>query len=104
MRRRIPNNVKRGGQTSTSFNICNNKRNVECLLNQSLNACKLIQHRFNFDSTCFNKAKQGLNVGGGGGGGEQKVFNVAVHQNRTDVEAMNKRDPVMTRKVTARGR
>ena len=42
--------------------------------------------------------------GGGGGGGEQKVFNVAVHQNRTDVEAMNKRDPVMTRKVTARGR
>ena len=55
VRRRIPNNVERrwgggggwggwgGGQTaSTSFNIRENKRNIEWLLKQSLNAFKLI--------------------------------------------------------------
>ena len=48
----IPNNVERRGQTaSTSINSRDNKRNVEWLLKQSLKACKLIQHRFNFDST-----------------------------------------------------
>ena len=37
-----------GGQTaSTSFNIGDNKRNVEQMLKQSLNVYKLIQHRFN---------------------------------------------------------
>ena len=103
VRRRIPNNVERAGQTYlTSFNIrglstgehcifghlglvfiwgCfvffllfllfyvisapvpaevtnihDNKRNVERLLKQSLSAFKLIQHRFNFDSTRFNMA------------------------------------------------
>ena len=36
VRRRIPKNVKRGGQmASTSFNIRDNKRNVEWLLKQS---------------------------------------------------------------------
>ena len=48
VRKRIPNNVERGRQTaSTSFNIRENKRNVEWLLKQSLNAFKLLQHRFN---------------------------------------------------------
>ena len=48
VRTRIPNNVERGGQTaSTSFNIHDNKRNVEWLLMQSLNSYKLIQVRFN---------------------------------------------------------
>ena len=42
-------NVERGGQTaSTSFNIRDNKTNVEWLFKQSLNSFKLIQHRFNF--------------------------------------------------------
>ena len=52
VRTRIPNDVEREGQTSsTSFNIRKNKRNVEWLLKQSLSAFKLIQLRFNFDST-----------------------------------------------------
>ena len=76
VRTRIPNNVQRGGQTaSTSFNIRKNKRNVEWLLKQSLNAFKLIQHRFNFNSTCFNKVEWGRGDG----------FNIAVQQNRKDV-------------------
>ena len=36
-------NVERGGQTA-SFNICDNKRNVEQMLKQGLNAFKLIQN------------------------------------------------------------
>ena len=43
VRTRISNNVERGGQTaSSSFNIRDNKRNVEWLLKQNLNAFKLI--------------------------------------------------------------
>ena len=54
VRTRIRNNVERGAQTpSTSFNIRENKRNVEWLLKQSLNAFKLIQHRFNFVFNIF---------------------------------------------------
>ena len=50
----------RGGQTvSTSFNIHDNKRNVEQMLKQSENVFKLIQHRFNFDSTSFNTVLRG---------------------------------------------
>ena len=76
VRTRIPNNVERGWTTaSTSFNIRKNKRNVEWLLKQSLNAFKLIQHRFNFHSTCFNVVEWGRRDG----------FNIAVQQNRTDV-------------------
>ena len=57
--RRIPNIVERGGQTaSTSFNIRDNKRNVKRLLKQSLNAFKLVPHRLNFDSTCFNTVER----------------------------------------------
>ena len=53
-------NVERGGQTaSTSHNIRDNKRNVEQVLKQSLNAFILIQHRFNFDSTSFNTVSRG---------------------------------------------
>ena len=38
--------LKEGGQTaSTSFNIRDNKRNVEQMLKQSLNAFKLIQQQ-----------------------------------------------------------
>ena len=76
MRTRLPNNVESGGQTaSTSFNIRKNNRNVEWLLKQSLNAFKLIQHQFNFHSTCFNKVVWERGDG----------FNIAVQQNRTDV-------------------
>ena len=68
--------LKLSGQTaSTSFNIRKNKRNVEWLLKQSLNAFKLIQHRFNFHSTCFNTVEWGRRDG----------FNIAVQRNRTDV-------------------
>ena len=64
VRTRLTNNVERGWQTaSTSFNIRKNKRNVEWLLKQSLNAFKLIQHRFNFHSTCFNKVEWGRRDG-----------------------------------------
>ena len=39
-------NDERGGQTTSNlFNIHDNKKNVKSLLNQSLNAFKLIQHR-----------------------------------------------------------
>ena len=62
----------------TSFNIRENKRNVEWLLKQSLNAFKLIQHRLNFDSTCFNTI-EGVGTNG---------LKIAVQQNRTDVEAV----------------
>ena len=65
LQRHIPKNVERGTQTpaSTSFNIRENKRNIEWLLKQNLNAFKLIQHRFNLDSTCFNtvETKWGAN-------------------------------------------
>ena len=69
LRTRIPNNVERDGQTaSTSFNIRENKGNVEWLLKQSLNA-------FNIDSTRLK-----------GGGGYS--FNIAVQQNRTGAECV----------------
>ena len=35
------------------------KRNVVWLFKQSLNAFKFFQHRFNFDSTCFNTVERG---------------------------------------------
>ena len=60
-----PAMLKEGGQrASFSFSIRANKRNVEWLLKQSLNAFKLIQHRFNFVSTCFNMVEEAR--GGGG--------------------------------------
>ena len=62
MRTRISNNVERGRQSaSTSFNISENKRDAECiwLLKQSFKAFKLIQHRFNFVSICFNAVERG---------------------------------------------
>ena len=53
--------LKKGGQTaSTSFNIRDNNRNVEQMLKQSLNAFKLIEHRFNFDSTSFKHGFKGV--------------------------------------------
>ena len=61
VRRRIPNNVERGRQmASTSFNIRDNKINVELVVVEAkFKLFKLIQHRFNFDSTCFNTVKRG---------------------------------------------
>ena len=47
-------------------------------------ALKLIQHRFNFVSTCFITIER-ERVGGGGEGANG--FIIAVQQNRTDVEA-----------------
>ena len=43
------------------------------MLKQSLNAFKLILHRFNFDSTRFPRVANG--------------FDIALQQNRMDVEA-----------------
>ena len=57
-------------RASTSFNIRDNKRNVEQILKQSLNA-------FYFDSTSFNAVSSGVENG----------FNIALQQNRMDVEA-----------------
>ena len=64
---------------------------------------KRFQHRFNFDSTCFNTVEREGGVGANGfsiqhvstrlkgnGGGEgvgANGFNTAVQQNRMDVEA-----------------
>ena len=65
----------KGGQTaSTSFNIRDNKRNVEQMLKQSLNAFKLIQHRFNKFQHGFKRVANG--------------FGIALQQNRMDVEAL----------------
>ena len=66
-----------GGQiASTSFNISDNTErklaDVEWLLKQSLNALKLILHRFNLAATCFNTVER--RGGGGGGGGGQTVL------------------------------
>ena len=72
----IPNNVERGGQTAlASFNIGDNKKNVEFLLKESLNAFRLvhIQHRFIINLTCFNRV-------------EGREWNV--QQNQTDVEVI----------------
>ena len=64
----MPNNVEREEQTvSTSFNIRNNKRNVEQMLKQSLNA-------FNIDSTSFKGVANG--------------FDIALQQNRMDVDTV----------------
>ena len=41
--------------------------------------------RFKFNSTCCNTVERGGGVGEGRGGGGKR-FNVAVQQNRTDVE------------------
>ena len=74
---RTPNNVERTRQTpSTSF-IRDNKTNVEWLLNRSLNAFIHSCYSFNFDSTCFNE----------GWKGGANSFNIAIQQNRRDVEA-----------------
>ena len=59
--------VERGGQTaSTLFDIRDNKRNVGRLLKKSLNAIKLIQHRFHMFQHGWKRA---LRRWGGGGGG-----------------------------------
>ena len=50
------------------------KRNIQWLLKQSLNLFKLIQHRFNFDSACFNTVERG--GGGGGGAVSTSLFNM----------------------------
>ena len=57
----MPNKVERGGQTASwsLFNIRDNKGNVERLLKKK----KLIQHRFNFDSTCFNEVERWRQTG-----------------------------------------
>ena len=75
VRTRTPNNVEKGGRetASTSFNIRDNKRNVEQILKQSLNTFKLIQHR-------FNKFPHGFK-------GVANGFDIALQQNRMDVEA-----------------
>ena len=70
-----------GGQiASTSFNISDNTErklaNVEWLLKQSLNALKLILHRFNLAATCFNTVERR-----GGGRGWANGFSIAVQQN-----------------------
>ena len=60
VRTRISNTIEREGQmVSSSFNIRENRRSVEWLLKQSLNAFKLIQNRFNFVSTCFSTVERG---------------------------------------------
>ena len=58
--------------------FCDNKRNVEQMLKQSLNAFKLIQHRFNFNSTSFKTVSRGVANG----------FDIALQQNPMDVEAV----------------
>ena len=67
--------IPRGQATSTSFSICENKRTIEWLLKQSLNAFKLIQYRFNLFQHGWKG--RGLTV-------LTSLFNV--QQNRTDVE------------------
>ena len=59
------------------------KRNIQWLLKQSLNLFKLIQHRFNFDSACFNTVERG----GGGGGGLALFsgFNIAIQHVEANV-------------------
>ena len=76
VRTRIPTNVERGGRetASTSFNIRDNKRNVEQMLKQSLNAFKLIQHRFNKFQHGFKWVANDFDV-------------IALQQNRMDIEA-----------------
>ena len=67
---------------STSFNICNDKRNGECFLKQSLNTFELIQHRFSFDSTCFNMVER---VGAVVGPEVANGFNIAIQQNQKPI-------------------
>ena len=61
VRMRIPNNVERGGQmASTSFNIRENKRNVEWLFKQSLNSFQQVSARLKggrkrFQHSCLRK-------------------------------------------------
>ena len=60
MRMRDFNNVENLGQTtSTRVNFPGNKRIVESMLKESLNAFKLVQHRFNIASTHFNNVERG---------------------------------------------
>ena len=54
-------------------NIPENKRNVEWMLKQSLNAFNLFQHRFD----TFQLGWKGV----------AKAFNIPIQQNRKDVEA-----------------
>ena len=58
---------------TTSFNISDNKRNIEQMLKESLNAFKLIEPRFNM----FQHGFKGVTNG----------FDIALQQNRMDVEA-----------------
>ena len=74
MRTRVPNNFERGGTCQTA--IRDNKTNVEWFLKQILNAFKLLQHRFNFDSTCFNTVQRGGGGGEGESSGEAFLMNV----------------------------
>ena len=65
---RIPNNsmLKDGGKRlQPSFNIRENKRNVEWLLKRRLN----VLNSFIIDSTCFNTVEEKGDEGGEGGGG-----------------------------------
>ena len=61
-------------------NIPNNKRNVEWMLKQSLDAFKLLQHRFNIVSTRFDTFQLGWKV-------VANAFNIPIQQNWKDVEA-----------------
>ena len=61
-------------------NIPENRRNVERMLKQILKAFKLFQHWFNFASTRFNTFQHD-------GKGVANAFNIAIQQNRKDVEA-----------------
>ena len=65
-----------GETASNTLNIGDNKRNVEWLLKQILNAFELIQHRFNLDSTCFNTVKRGR--------GQKDSTSLFRQQTRTD--------------------
>ena len=61
MRMRDFNNVENLGQTtSTPVNFLGNKRIVESMLMESLNAFKFVQHRFNIASTQFNNVERML--------------------------------------------
>ena len=84
---------EQGKRLQLRFNIPNipeNKRNVERMLKQSLKAFKLFQHWFNFASTRFNTFQHvstRFNTFQHDGKGVANTFNIAIQQNRKDVEA-----------------
>ena len=74
---------EQGKRLQLRFNIPNipeYKTNVEWMLKQSWNAFKLFQHRFSIVSTRFDTFQLGWK-------GMANAFNIAIQQNRKDVEA-----------------